>query len=415
MAADVAAAVPGRDARVIGLVGAGHFLSHFYILALPPLFPLLKEEFGVGYAALGAALTLYNLAAGMAQAPVGFLVDRIGARTVLTLGLAVEAAAVAFIGLSSSFGALLALLFVAGLADSVFHPSDYAILNASVRRSRLGRAFSLHTFAGYVGFAVAPGTMILLTGIWSWRAGLVIAGGVGLAVALVMLFSRDLLDNDARRERPAGDAGAQRRNGGIGLLFSPPVLVCFLFYVATSMGSGGLQTFSVSALVSIYDAPLAAANAALSGFLVASALGILLGGVVADRIRRHGLAAGLGFAGAALGAVVVATTSLGPMLLVGVFGFAGLVQGMARPSRDMMVRALTPEGASGRVFGFVCTGLNVGGAVSPLLFGWVIDLGAPRLVFVLAAVFLLVAAGLAVLAGTRWGNRKSEGTQDSAP
>ncbi|MFQ5958525.1 MAG: MFS transporter [Alphaproteobacteria bacterium] len=394
MSAEVAAAAPGRDAKVIGLVGTGHFFSHFYLLALPPLFPLLKDEFGVGYAALGAALMVYNAATGVVQVPVGFLVDRIGARTVLLAGLAVDAAAIAAIGLTSSYRVLLALVFVAGLGNSVFHPADYAILSASIGKGRIGRAFSFHTFAGFLGFAAAPGTMVLLTALMNWRWALIVAGAVGLAVAAVMLAARTVLADDAR----ASEAPARPRHGqGLALLFSPPILLFFVFFLATSMATSGIHAFSVAAIVSLYDAPLAAANAALTGFLIAAAVGILAGGVLADRTSRHDLVAVLGFVAAAAMVAVVAIMSLPMALLIGALTLAGLFQGGSRPSRDMMVRAVTPAGATGKVFAFVSVGLNIGGAVSPVLFGWVIDQGEPRLVFALAVLFMLAAAGTVIV------------------
>ncbi|MEE8203007.1 MAG: MFS transporter [Alphaproteobacteria bacterium] len=389
------AAVAG-DARVIGLVGTGHFFSHFYLLALPPLFPLLKDEFGVGYAALGAVLMVYNLATGAVQVPVGFLVDRIGARTVLLVGLAVDAAAIAAIGLTSSYWALMALIFIAGLGNSVFHPADYAILSANVGQGRLGRAFSFHTFAGFLGFAAAPGTMVLLTALMNWRAALIVVGAVGLAVAAVMLAARTALADNASAR--ASEAPAQPRRGqGLALLFSPPILLFFLFFLTTSMATSGIHAFSVAAIVSLYDAPLAAANAALTGFLLAAAVGILAGGVLADRTSRHDLVAVIGFVAAAAMVAVVAIMSLPMALLIGALTLAGLFQGSSRPSRDMMVRAVTPRGATGKVFAFVSVGLNVGGAISPVLFGWVIDLGEPRLVFALVVLFMLAAAGTVIV------------------
>lgn len=395
MAADIAVAAPRRDARIIGLVGAGHFLSHFYILALPPLFPLLKEEFGVSYAALGFAVTVYNLASGMTQVPVGFLVDRIGASRVLVVGLAIEAAAIILLGFTSSYWALIGLLIVAGFGDSVFHPSDYAILNSSVDRGRLGRAFSLHTFAGYLGFAMAPSVMILLTGLIGWRGGLIAAGVVGFIVVAAMLAGRrSFAEGAAAHGHDSGGAPAPK-GGAVRMLMTPSILLLFLFYVATAAGGSGIQTFSVAAVVVLYDAPLATASAALTGFLAAGALGVLAGGYLADRTTRHGLLTVGGFAFAAAALAVVGTASLPLTLLIVCLTLSGLAQGMARPARDMMVRAVTPRGQAGKVYGFVSSGLNVGGAIAPVLFGWIVDQGEPRMVFVLSAVFLLIAAGLA--------------------
>ncbi len=387
----------GGDGRAIALVSSGHFLTHFYVLALPPLFPLLKGELGVSYAALGAAITAYNVASGLAQTPAGFLVDRVGAARVLAVGLALEAAAIAALGLSASYAALLALLFVAGLGSSVVHPADYAILSGRVDRRRLGRAFSLHTFSGYLGFAVAPGAMVALAAVTDWRAGLVIAGGVGLALALAVFANRRALDaHEAPAEAAAEDAPVQPAAPARRLvLLGGPVLLFFLFYVASAMGSNGIQTFSVAALTALYDAPLAAASATLTAFLVGNAIGILAGGLAADRTRRHGALAvgGTVLAAAFVGAVAVFRLPL--WAVTGALALAGLCQGLTRPSRDMMVRAITPPGATGKVFGFVSTGLNLGGALAPVMFGFAVDRGAPALVFALAVAFLLAAAAFA--------------------
>ncbi len=392
----------GGDGRVIALVSGGHFLSHFYILALPPLFPLLKAELGVSYAALGAALTAYNLASGLAQTPAGFLVDRVGAARVLIAGLAIEAAAIGVLGLTASYAALVVLLFVAGLGDSVFHPADYAILSARVARRRLGRAFSIVTFAGYLGFAVAPSVMVAVAAVADWRAGLVAAGAVGIAMAGLMFANRRAMgEGEEDRAPPAPARGAAPGQGAAGaggiraFLLSGPVLLLFLFYVASSMGSGGIQSFSVAALTTLYAAPLASVSVALTAFLVTNAGGILLGGVIADHTRYHGAVAVIGFVASAACVGAIAVFDLPLWAVTGALGLAGLLQGITRPSRDMMVRAITPPGATGKVFGFVSSGLNLGGALAPVMFGLIVDHGAPRLVFALAVAFMLIAAALA--------------------
>ncbi len=413
----------GGDARVIALVSGGHFLSHFYILALPPLFPLLKVELGVSYAALGAALTAYNLASGLAQTPAGFLVDRVGAARVLIAGLAIEAAAIGILGLTASFAAMVVLLFVAGLGDSVFHPADYAILSARVARRRLGRAFSIVTFAGYLGFAVAPGVMVAVAAAADWRSGLMAASLVGLAMAGLMFANRRVMGEGEEDRAPpsaaASQRGASKRDGeedarkaagGIrAFLLSGPVLLLFLFYVASAMGSGGLQSFSVAALTALYDAPLASVSVALTAFLVTNAGGILLGGVIADHTRYHGAVAVIGFVGSAVCVGAIAAFDPPLWVVTGALGVAGLLQGITRPSRDMMVRAITPPGATGKVFGFVSSGLNLGGALAPVMFGLVVDHGAPRMVFTLAVAFMLLAAALAGLGRLRTPNAAASG------
>ncbi|MDM7947513.1 MAG: MFS transporter [Oceanibaculum nanhaiense] len=394
---DASVALPRSDTKVIGLISTAHFLSHVYMLVLPPLFPLLKDVYGVSFAALGLALTVFNVATGLTQAPMGFLVDRFGARAILIAGLIVEAIAFMMIGLFPSYWALIALMAVAGLANAVYHPADYTILSASVDGKRMGRAFSIHTFAGYFGFAVAPVMMVFLLGAVGWQMALVIAGGAGLAVALVLMaFSGVLKDETpaaARKPKPEEAASASGPQGGpqgIRLLLSLPVLMGFLFFVGISMTNGGFTSFGVSALVTIYDAPLAQANVPLTAYLFASAAGVLAGGWVADRTNRHSLVAGGCFL--LVGLFVACVAAFSPSLaMVGVlFALAGFFSGVVAPSRDMMIRAVTPAGSTGKVFGFVSTGFNLGGAITPLMFGLLLDRVADP------SILFWVIAGLSV-------------------
>jgi FSR family fosmidomycin resistance protein-like MFS transporter len=388
---DLSSEVPARrrDLKVMGLVAAGHFLSHFYILVLPPLFPLLRVEYGVSYTALGLALAVLNGTTGLTQAPVGFLVDRFGARNILIGGLALFAVAIGLIGLFPTYPALLALMALAGLGNAVFHPADYAILSASVNVDRMGRAFSIHTFGGYFGFASAPVTVVFLTGLFGWQWALMICGGAGLLVALLMAANSDvLLDDSATRQARA--ARRPRRGADLRLLLSLPVLTSLAFFAMLALTHGGLSSFGVSALESLYRVPLVEANVPLSIYLFAGAFGVLAGGWAADRIRRHDvLVAACMVLGA--GVVVPIAAFTPPLALVSVLlGLAGFFSGAVAPSRDMMVRAITPPGASGKVFGFVTTGFNIGGLITPLIFGAVMDHGEPRLVFWLVAVLGLL-------------------------
>ena len=258
---------PRRDARVIGLVSTGHFFSHFYMLLLPPLFPLLREIYGVGYTELGFAITVFSLTTGLTQAPVGFLVDRYGARALLIAGVLLESLAFALIGVFPVYGVLLGLMVLAGLANAVYHPADYAILNAAVDQKRMGRAFSIHTFAGFVGEALAPVTMIALMTIVDWRAGLIACGCAGIAVAIVMALNSEVL-NDAHIAR-SSPAPQQSSATGMRLLFSAPILMGLLFFVGLSLAGRGVNGFSVATLHTLYDTPLTEASAVLAAFFSA--------------------------------------------------------------------------------------------------------------------------------------------------
>lgn len=391
----VAAESMGRDIRVIGLVSGGHFFSHFYFLVLPPLFPLLKVEFGVSYASLGFFLTAASLATGICQTPVGFLVDRFGARWILLGGLLLHSVAIMAIGFTSSYWAVLVLFMVAGVANTVYHPADYAILNARVTPHRLGRAFSIHTFSGNIAWAIAPAAMVSLTAIWDWRTAVILAGLAGIVTAAVLAFrGADLVDRDGDLENdratpPPTSEGTQPLSG-VQLLMSPPILMAFLFFMFIAMGTGAVRVFSVAALVAIYDTPLEAANGVLTGFLGGAAAGILVGGLLVDRVGKPELTAIAGFlVGAALLAVA-GTFSLPIAAMAAVLTGAGFVTGIVQPSRDLLVRRVTPPGSMGKVFAFVSTGLALGGVLMPIAFGWLMDNADPRWVFWLSAIIILL-------------------------
>lgn len=385
-----------QDTKILGVVSAGHFLSHFYLLTLPPLFFILKSEFAVSYAALGAILTVSFALSAVAQIPMGFLVDRIGARIVLTTGLVIMAVCIGLIGFAATYWQVLILFTIAGIGHSVFHPADYAILTASIEPSRMGRAFSIHTFSGHLGSALAPATVIFLATVWNWRAALFIAGAMGLVATGVLASQWNSLRDDVV---PAKNTEAETRTSGPGpkdgmaLLLSKPILLFFLFFLMTSMTASGVHAFLVVALIELHDMPLALASATLTGYLIASAAGILLGGVFADRTTRHDLQAALAFTVSALLILVVAAASLNLGLMITVLVLAGLMQGIVRPARDMMVRGASPKGSMGKVFGFVSAGMAAGSAISPMMFGFVMDLGRPEWVFYLMVIFMVVAIG----------------------
>ena len=392
---------PGGNAKVVALVSGGHFFSHFYILLLPPMFPVLRDVYGVGFTELGLAITAFSLTTGITQAPVGFLVDRYGARGILIAGVALHGVAMALVGVFPAYGALIALMVVAGLANAVYHPADYAILNASVAKERMGRAFSIHTFAGYLGGALAPVTMIALMGWTDWRTALVLCGAAGLVMAVILaLNSRVLRDATARRD---GASPMEVTSGpsGLRLLFSLPVLMGLLFFTGISMTGHGISDFSVSALHLIYDAPLVEAGIVLSAFLFASPAGVLLGGFVADRTPHHDRFAALCFVVIAAMVFLVAAMDLSLATIAVLFAIAGLFNGLVAPSRDMMIRSVTPPGEMGKVFGFVSIGYNIGGIVAPVMFGYLMDNADPVLLFWGVGVMSLLTVVTVLATGRR--------------
>jgi len=380
-----------NDVRVIGLVGAAHFFSHFFQLTLPPLFPLLKDVWGVPYVALGLAMSVFYGASGIGQTLSGFLVDRVGAPRVLLGGMALFASAVAMAGLVPSYWMLLPVALVAGLGNSVFHPADYSILNASVDPRRIGRGYSVHSISGNLGWAVAPSVVVGLTAHFGWRVALVTVGAAGLAVVSVLATQLRAFVGGRPAERPRTTTGREVR-----LLLTAPILSAFAYFAFIATALIGVQTFGVTTLMRIYDTPLGLATGALTAFLVGGATGILAGGLLADRTRRHDVVAVAGLVTAAGFMMLLATGALAPTLLPIVLGLTGFCHGATGPSRDMLVRAATPPGASGKVFGFVYSGLDLGSCLTPLAFGWLLDHGDPRMLFVAVGILMLCTIGTVV-------------------
>jgi len=379
-----------NDTRIISLVCAAHFVSHFYILVLPPLFPFIRDFYGVSYTELGFALTAFNVTTALCQTPAGFLVDRIGPRSVLISGLVLGAACLAVVGSIPSFWLMVAMFALFGVANGVYHPADYAVLSQLVSKERAGQAFSVHIFAGFLGTAVAPASMLILQGLLGWQGAFVAASLMGLLVAIALVIQpAALFTAPPRPARPASEKKDEK--GGWSLLLSAPILLNLLFFVMITFSTTGVQNYSVVALGEAFGTPLGLANTALTANLMLSALGVLAGGLLAARVTRHEWVAALSFAGIAVTAAMIGAADLGFMLLMIVMSLNGFVNGVMQPSRDMIVRAVTPEGQFGKVFGFVTTGFNIGGIIAPLLFGWVMDAGHPRAVFFLVSALALLA------------------------
>ncbi len=384
--ATTAADAPARDIRTIGLISTAHGSSHFYQLVLPTLGPLLIATFDMSYAEFGIVISLFYGASGLAQTPAGFLVDRLGARTVLLGGIALYGAAFASIGLVPQFWMMLPLVILAGLGNSVFHPADYSILTATVSPQRLARAYSVHTIAGNLGWAAAPVTVLTLAGFLGWRGALIAVGLGGILLAAVLaLLTTHLIETAAVR--------VARRGGRApwDVLLSRPILTCFSYFALVATTLIAMQTFLPTALNAVHGTPLNLAALALTAYLLGSSAGILLGGVLADRIGQHSRIVTIGLIGAASLILLVGFLALPPVMLVGVIALAGFSSGVTTPSRDVLARSVTPPGATGKVFGFVYSGLDLGSALSPTVFGFLLDRHAAPLVFVVAAVALLCA------------------------
>ena len=364
---------------MIGLVGIAHLMSHFFALAVPPVFYLLKEDFGVSYAAMGFATTMFYVGSGLMQTPAGFLVDRLGGKVVLAVGLALISSGIMLIGFAPTYPLLVAAFAIAGLGNSVFHPADMAILNSKIDKKRLGYAFSVHSVSGNLGWVLAPIFSVTLATAFGWRSAMIAAGAIGLAVA-VLIALQPLLRHESRATPPRARRGSALRDD-LKLFISAQVLSCFSFFVFTSVSSTAMQTFSIPAIVSLYGVPLAAAASTLTGYLAGAAVGTLAGGFVAARTHRHDAAAVGGIALGALSVLSLASGVLPPVLLVVTTTLAGFCLGSVNPSRDIIVREVTPEHARGKVYGFVYSGLDLGSSIAPPVIGWLIDSGRPRMVF----------------------------------
>ena len=397
--------------KAIALVSSAHFVNHFQHLVLPPLFPLLKAQFGIGFVELGLALTVASVVGVAAQLPVGYLVDRVGSRRMLVLGLLLAGGAYLGFGLAPSYSSLLLAMVFVGLANSVFHPADYSLLSAKIAPVRLGRAFSIHTFAGFLGNAVAPVTMIALAAGMGLNVALMAAGIIALVVAVPLVVARGI-DNEIIPLHPAPSAAhsaAARRGSGMTSILTPTILGLTGFFALMSLSGSGISNFSVVALTSAFGTSLSVANLALTAYLSAQALGVLVGGFIADLTRRHAEVAALGYAVNACIVLAIGTLGLDPVLLLVAMSGAGLLGGMIMPSRDMLVRAAAPPGAMGRTFGIVTSGFGIGGMVGPLMFGFAMDQGAPQWVFGISVILMIAVAIVALVGDRRAAVRRQRG------
>jgi MFS transporter, FSR family, fosmidomycin resistance protein len=378
------------ETRLVGTVCFVHFISHIYIMLLAPVFLFVREDFSVSYTELGLALTAFSVTSTLFQTPTGFIVDRMSPRLVLIAGLLVQAVAFTVAGLTDSFWLFIGMFALAGLGNTAYHPADYALLSHHVAPERMGRAFSLHTFAGMAGNAAGPACLVLMQSLAGWRMGFLAAAAIGLVGALVLLWQGE-------RETPqhAADArkspAAQGQLDGWRLLMSPPILLNLMFFILLSFCGGGLNNYLVVTLGALHDTPFAVANSALTAQLTFSAIGVLAGGMLTGLATRPATIAAGGLIVTGTICVLIGLFDFSAFALVPLTAAAGFFSGITMPSRDLIVRAATPPGAYGRVFGFVSTGFNIAGIVSPMIFGQLLDHGYPREIFFFMAACALLS------------------------
>ena len=407
-----ASAVIRSDVRVIGLIGFAHATSHFFHLLLPPLFPWLMPEFGLSFTQAGAMMTVFFVVSAAGQALSGFVVDRIGPRRVLLAGIACFVLAALLLGAANGYAMLLAVGALAGLGNSVFHPADFTLLNRKVSTARLGHAFSVHGLSGNLGWAVAP---VFLTGIAAaagWRLAALGAAILGALAWTVIWHGREataLADGGAKAVNAAsgGKVSPARTASTFGFLGVGAVWMCFCFFLVVTTAFGALQNYATPVMHEMYGLPLAAAAATLTAFLLGGAAGIAAGGVLASRSGAHDRLIAGALAAAAAVAMTIASGVLPAWSVLPAMGAMGFCGGIAGPSRDLLVRraatARFGQQAFGRVYGFVYSGLDVGLAISPLLFGPLMDGG--RFGAVLAGVALLQGAAILTALGVGRGSR----------
>ena len=383
-----------RDALTIGLVGVAHCFSHFFQLVLPPLFPLIQQELGVGFVTLGAVISVFYVASGVSQVAAGFAVDRFGARPVLFAGLALLAGGCVAAGAAGRIEVLFMLALAMGMGNGVFHPADFAILNARIRGSRLGYAYSIHGVGGSLGYALAPIVSFGIASVLGWRAALMLMGPGGLVLLGIIVSQRDALLAPAHRA-----SGKRFATASLAIFRERAIRLCFVFFGIYTLAVITVQTFSAPALHRAFAIPLGAATTAVTAYLLGSTAGILAGGVLASRTRHHDRVAGAGLAAGAALMLAIGSVPLPFLALVTLMAAAGFALGSTGPSRDMIVKAATPPGASGRTYGFVYSGLDLGATLAPLMAGALMDRGAYRGVFYATAAVLVLCVVVVMQAG----------------
>ena len=375
------------ETKLVAGVCFAHLVSHYYMLMLAPLFAFIRADFGVTYTELSLALTTFNVVSAVSQTPVGFFIDRTGARINLIGGLLLGSAAIAIAGAVHSFWVFIAMFALMGLANTVYHPADYTLLSERVAPRRMTQVFSFHTCSGMIGSAIAPVSLLFMQSAVGWRGAFLCSAPLGVVAALVLAVQGEPpVVHPAHPSKPRGEEPASWQ-----LLLSPPILLNLLFFVVLSMVGGGLNQYLVVGLGALYGTPPALANTALTGLLAMSAIGVLLGGTLAGRTARHNLVACAGLVVTGSASTLIALVDPGALLLVLIASLSGFASGMTMPSRDMIVRSVTPQGSFGKVFGFVTTGFHIGGMVAPLIFAQFLDHGYPRGVFLYVAACALVA------------------------
>jgi len=387
------ASARASDVRVISLLSLAHGSSHFFHLILPPLFPWLKADFALSYAELGLLMSVFFVVSCIVQAASGFLVDRIGARPVLFVGVGLLALSAVVLSQSNGYGLLMLGAVIAGCGNGVFHPVDYTLINHKVSVPRLPYAYSAHGVTGYLGWAVAPVFMAGIAALADWRIALLCAAVLETLILLVLWFNRGDLIDDAEHRRASAIKAAEEANPGrapqsaLAFLKLAAVWLCWLFFFFSMIAMAGIQSFAPSALNQLYGIPVTAGNFSITLMALGSAAGMIVGGIMAAKLKMPDRIVGTCLFVCAVIGFLIGAEWVTAALVPGLFFIIGCGLGIAAPSRDMMIRSATPQGVSGSVYGIVYSGIDLGAAVGPLLFGILLDAGKPNSLF-LGVAFL---------------------------
>jgi MFS transporter, FSR family, fosmidomycin resistance protein len=389
-----------RDITTISTIGLAHGTSHFFHMLLPPLFPAFIQAFGLSYSELGLLVTTFFVISGAGQALSGFIVDRIGARPVLFFAMACFALASVAAGLAQGFGGLMLAAALAGVGNAPFHPADFTILNKRVSQPRLGHAFSVHGITGNLGWAVAPVFSIgIAEATGNWRYAYLGTALVALGVMALLYWQRAAIDDRQGSWGHAKPAAGAQAEHPMAFLKLPSVWLCFSFFFWSTAALSAIQSFASPALHQMYGLPLAVTAYVVTGYMLAGAAGMVCGGFLVAKAERLERTIAMALTLAAFLLLLVATGVLPGLLAAVVAALAGFGTGLAGPSRDMLIKRASPPGATGRVYGTVYSGLDVGFALAAPVFGWVLDHGHPQGVFAGSALALLMGVASAGLVG----------------
>jgi MFS transporter, FSR family, fosmidomycin resistance protein len=389
-----------RDVTTISTIGLAHGTSHFFHMLLPPLFPAFVQAFGLSYSELGLLVTTFFVISGAGQALSGFVVDRVGARPVLFAAMASFFLASVAAGLAQGFGGLMLAAALAGVGNAPFHPADFTILNKRVSQPRLGHAFSVHGISGNLGWAFAPVfSMNIADATGNWRFAYLGTALVALVVMGLLFWQRSAIDDCQGSWGHTKPAAGAKVEHPMAFLKLPSVWLCFSFFFWSTAALSAIQSFASPALHQVYGLPLALTAYVVTGYMLAGAAGMVCGGFLVAKAERLERTIALALALAAVLLLLTASGWLPGPLAALVAALAGFGTGLAGPSRDMLIKRAAPPGATGRVYGTVYSGLDIGFALAAPVFGWILDHGHPSSVFVGSAAALAMGIVSAAVVG----------------